>query len=223
MKSVSQPPRPARFRLAGRAKSGLVGVLAAALALVALGVAAGPAGAAPKKKEPIYLSALWTAVYETPAPQNPFGSGGSESGCFHLDRALAPFGPSGVPACAVKSGTKLFEVASSFECSTFDTAFTTYKQLLNCAVQADVTTPPRVTLDGRAVSLRSVVTGPIHATLPADNVFGLPAGESGLGAAHGWVALLHALAPGRHTIVGSGTANFTTLVTVTPGSAAQRR
>jgi hypothetical protein len=223
MKSVSQPPRPARLRLAGRAKRGLVGVLAAAVALGALGVGAGPAGAAPAKQEPIYLSALWTAVYETPAPQNPFGSGGSASGCFHLDRALAPFGPSGVPACAAKSGTKIFEVASSFECSTFDTAFTTYRQLRNCAVQADVTTPPRVTLDGRAVSLRSVVTGPIHATLPADNVFGLPAGESGLGAAHGWVALLHPLTPGRHTIVGSGTANFTTVVTVTPGSAAQRR
>ena len=117
----------------------------------------------------------------------------------------------------VKSGTKIFEVASSFECS-FDIAFTTYKQLLSCAVQADVTTPPHVTVDGRAVSLRSAVTGPIDATLPADNVFGLPGGESGLGAAHGWVALLHPLTPGTHTIVGSGTANFTTVVTVTRGN-----
>jgi hypothetical protein len=195
----------------------LVGVLAVALAWLALSVAVAPAGAAPTKKAPAYLSSLWTAVYETPAPQNPFGSGGPASGCFHLGGTLAPFGPSGVPACTVKSGTKIFEVGSSFECSTFDTAFTTYQQLLNCAVQADVTTAPYVTVDGRAVTLSSVVTGPIHATLPADNVFGLPAGESGLGAAHGWVALLHPLTPGTHTIVGSGTASFTTVVTVTRG------
>lgn len=217
MKTVSQSPRPARFRLARRAEGGLVGVLAAALAWLSLGVAATPAGAAPTRKEPAYLSALWTAVYETPAPQNPFGSGGPTSGCFHLGGTLAPFGPSGVPACTVKSGTKIFEVASSFECSTFDTTFTTYPQLRNCAVQADVTTPPHVTVDDRAVSLRSLVTEPIHATLPGDNVFSLPAGESGLGAAHGWVALLHPLTPGRHTIVGSGTASFTTVVTVTRG------
>jgi hypothetical protein len=194
-----------------------VGVLAAALAWLALGIATAPAGAAPTKKEPAYLSALWTAVYETPAAQNPFGSGGPTSGCFHLGDVLAPFGPSGVPACTVKSGTKLFEVASSFECSTFDTALTTYQQLGSCATQADVTTAPHVTLDSRAVALRGVVSGPIHATLPADNVFGLPAGQTGLGAAHGWVALLHPLTPGTHRIVGSGTVNFTTVITVTPG------
>lgn len=193
-----------------------VGVLAA-LAWLALGVAAAPAWAAPTKKEPAYLSALWAAAYETPAAQNPFGGGGPRSGCLDLGGTLTPFGPSGAPACTVKSGTKLFEVGSSFECSTFDTAFTTYPQLLNCAVQADVTTPPNVTVDGRAVSLRGVVTGPIHATLPAANVFGLPVGQTGLGAAHGWVALLHPLPPGRHTIVGSGTAHFTTVITVTPG------
>jgi hypothetical protein len=203
--------------LARRAKGGFVAGLAAALAWLTFGAAAAPAGASPTRKEPANLSALWTAVYETPAPQNPFGSGGPASGCFHLGGTLAPFGPSGVPACTVKSGTKIFEVASSFECSTFDTAFTTYAQLLDCAVQADVSSPPHVTVDGRAVSLRSVVSGPIHATLPAGNVFGLPAGESGLGAAHGWVALLHPLTPGMHTIVGSGTASFSTVVTVTRG------
>ena len=200
-----------------RATGGLVGLLTVAVLWLTLGVAAGPAGAAPTKKEPAYLSALWTAVYETPAPQNPFGSGGPESGCFHLGGTLAPLGPSGVPACTVKSGTKIFMAASSFECSTFEQNGTTYQQLLKCAVQADVTTPPHVTIDGRAVPLRSVVTGPIHATLPADNVFGLPAGTSGLGAAHGWVALLHPLPPGTHTIVGSGTATFRTVVTVRRG------
>lgn len=200
-----------------RAMGGLVGLLAVALGWLALGVAAGPAGATPTKKEPAYLSALWTFVYETPAPQNPFGSGPPASGCIHLGGAVAPFGPSGVPACTVKSGTKLFVAAASNECSTFDTMYTTYRKLLKCAVLADPSTAPHVTVDGTPVSVRSVVTGPIHATLPADNVFGLAAGTSGLGAAHGWVALVHPLTPGTHTIIGSGTASFHTVLTVTPG------
>lgn len=217
MKNVSQPLPSGGFRLTRRAKGGAVGAMAAALAWLMLGVAAAPAGATPTKKEPAYLSALWTAVYETPSPQNPFGTGGPASGCFHIGGAVAPFGPSpGVPACTVKSGTKLFEVPSSFECSTFENEGTTYQELLNCAVQADTSTPPHVTIDGTPVSVRSVVTGPIHATLPADNVFGLPAGTSGLGAAHGWVALVHPLPPGTHTIVGSGP-SFTTVLTVTRG------
>lgn len=174
-------------------------------------------GAAPTKKEPAYLTALWTFVYETPAPQNPFGSGPPASGCIHLGDAVAAFGPNGVPACTVKSGTKLFVAASSNECSTFDTMYTTYPKLLKCAVAADPSVAPHVTVDGTPVSVRSVVTGPIHATLPADNVFGLPADTSGLGAAHGWVALVHPLTPGTHTIVGSGTATFTTVLTVRPG------
>ena len=34
---------------------------------------------------------------------------------------------------------------------------------------------------------------------------------------NGWVALLHPLTPGTHTIVGSGSSTFTTTITVQPG------
>ena len=54
--------------------------------------------------------------------------------------------------------------------------------------------------------------------LPADNVFGLPAGTQGLSVAHGWVARLHPLPPGTHTIVVvNGESTYTTTIVVTRG------
>jgi hypothetical protein len=41
----------------------------------------------------------------------------------------------------------------------------------------------------------------LHIVLPKDNVFGLPAGTTGLSVGHGWVTLLHPLTPGTHAIV----------------------
>ena len=60
-------------------------------------------------------------------------------------------------------------------------------------------------------------TGLLNIVLPADNIFGLPAGATGLSVGHGWVSLLHPLTPGTHTIVGSGSATFTTTIIVQPG------
>jgi hypothetical protein len=61
-------------------------------------------------------------------------------------------------------------------------------------------------------------TGLLDIVLPADNVFGLPAGSTGLSVGHGWVSLVHPLTPGTHTIVGSGPAtSFTTTIIVQPG------
>jgi hypothetical protein len=56
-----------------------------------------------------------------------------------------------------------------------------------------------VTLDGQPVSLTEVTTDVTPVTLPEDNVFGFQDRE-GQFAAHGWVALLHPLTPGTHTI-----------------------
>lgn len=54
--------------------------------------------------------------------------------------------------------------------------------------------------------------------LPADNLFGLPTGTTGLSVAHGWVALLDPLPPGSHQIVITpDTQTITTTIVVTPG------
>ena len=127
----------------------------------------------------------------------------------------ALFGPAGVPSCTVKPGTKIFEIASSFQCSTIEGNGTTEAELRTCAEHMDAQTAPSVTVDGHAVPVKGVETGLMHIVLPADNIFGLPAGTTGLSVGHGWIALLDPLTPGTHTIVGSGsTVSFTTKIIV---------
>ncbi len=188
------------------------------LSVVALSVIPVTAASAPASStDSAYLGALWTKVFETPNAENPFGSGGAASGCFGLGNALAPFGPSGVPSCAVRPGTKTFVTGSSFECSTFEGNGTTYAQLLSCARQNDLQAAPAVTIDGTPLQMSEVVTGPLNLVLPPDNIFGLPAGSTGLSAAHGWVALLHPLTPGTHIVViNIAGATITTAIVVNP-------
>jgi hypothetical protein len=71
-----------------------------------------------------------------------------------------------------------------------------------------------VTLDGRCVPIAEAETPLLNVVLPADNLFGLPAGTSGLSVAHGCVALLHPLTPSTHTIEIDST--ITTTIVVTP-------
>jgi hypothetical protein len=189
------------------------------LAAVTLGLAVPAASAAPATKLDANLAALWTTVFQTPFPQNPFGGGGPASGCLNLGGTVAPFGPNGVASCTVKPGTKIFVAASSVECSTFEEPqYTTEAELQTCAKQMDVQSAPSVTVDGRPVPVTEAETGLLDIVLPADNVFGLPAGSTGLSVGHGWVSLVHPLTPGTHTIVGSGPAtSFTTTIIVQPG------
>jgi hypothetical protein len=187
------------------------------LVAVLLGWAAPAASAAPATKLDANLAALWTTVFQTPSPQNPFGTGGPASGCLNLGGTVAPFGPNGVPSCTVKPGTMIFVAASSFECSTFEGEGTTEAELRACAKQMDVQTAPTVTVDGRSVPVTEAETGLLNIVLPADNIFGLPAGATGLSFGHGWVSLLNPLPPGTHTIVGSGSSTFTTTIIVQPG------
>jgi hypothetical protein len=188
-------------------------VVAATLGIVFAQVA--PASATPAVKLESNLAALWTTVLETPAPQNPFGSGGPASACWDLGGTVAPFGPSGVESCTVKSGTKIFVVGHSVGCSTFEGNGTTEAELRECARETDVQAAPTVTLDGRSVPIAEAETPLLNIVLPADNLFGLPAGTSGLSVGHGWVALLHPLPPGTHTILIDST--ITTTIVVTPG------
>jgi hypothetical protein len=193
-------------------------VRAVVLSVVVLSVLPVTAGvASASRTDSAYLGALWTKVFETPNADNPFGSGGAASGCFALGNALAPFGPSGVPSCTARPGTKVFVTGSSFECSTFEGNGTTYAQLLTCARQSDLQAAPVVTIDGTALPMSEVVTGPLELVLPPDNIFGIAAGSTGLSAAHGWVALLHPLASGTHLIViNTPAATITTAIIVNP-------
>ena len=157
-------------------------------------------------------------MLETPSAQNPFGSGGAAFACWDLGGTVAPFAPGGVESCTVKPGTKIFVAASSFECSTFEGHGTTETQLRECARQMDVQVAPMVTVDDRSVAVTEVETQLLNIVLPADNLFGLPTGTQGLSVGHGWVAALHPLTPGTHTIVvDTGTSTITTTIVVQPG------
>jgi hypothetical protein len=188
------------------------------LAAVGLCLAAPAASAVPAKKLDNYLGALWTTVLETPSAQNPFGIGGPAFACFDLGGVVAPFGPSGAESCTVKPGTKIFVAASSAECSTFEGDGTTEAQLRGCARERDVLVAPTVTVDGKPVPVAEIETRLLNIVLPAGNLFGLPAGTQGLSVGHGWVALLHPLTPGTHTIViHIGATTLTTMIVVKPG------
>ena len=187
-----------------------------------------PASATPAKKLPSILAASWTAVLQTPADQSPFGSGGPETGCVDLGGTLAPGWPfefTGVRSCTVKPGTKIFVTASSFECSTIPgddgEEDSTEEQLRTCARDLNLKkapTAPTVILDGRSVLITAVETQLLHPDLPVGNIFGAPAGTY-QSVAHGWVAVLHPLTPGTHTIVirGDNITENTTTIVVTPG------
>jgi hypothetical protein len=151
---------------------------------------------------------------------NPFGHGGPASACLDLGGTVAPFGPNGVDSCTVKPGTKIFVIASSVECSTFEGNGTTEAELRNCARQTDLQVPPSITVDGESVPVAEVETRLLKIALPANNIFGQPAGTTGLSVGHGWVVLLHPLTPGTHTIVidrGAGFPVLTTRIIVKPG------
>jgi hypothetical protein len=176
------------------------------------------ADAVPAKKLDDNLAALWTTVLQTPSAQNSFGTGGAAFGCFNLGGTVAPFGPLGIPSCTVKPGTKIFVAASSVECSTFEGNGTTDAELRACARRTDVKVAPTVTVDSRSVSVAEVETRLLGIVLPPDNIFDAPAGTRGLSVAHGWVALLHPLTPGTHTIViSTGASPITTTIRVVPG------
>jgi hypothetical protein len=161
---------------------------------------------------------MWTTVLELPKADNPFADG---SGCVDLGRTLAPFAGGPEFSCTVKPGTRLFIAGYSAECSTWEGNGTTEAELRQCAHDAvadavgDVAPP--VTVDGRALPLEAVDTPLMEdIVLPADNIFDVEAATPGLSVGFGWVALVHPLPPGTHTITDGST--FTTTIVVQPGA-----
>ena len=190
------------------------------LVAVALGLGAPTAGADAAPPLDSKLAALWTTVLQTPAAQNPINT----DGCFDLGGGtLAPFGgkkKAGAGPCQVKPGTKIYVAAHSFECSTIPQDDHpkgrppwSEAQLRKCARDKDVQVAPIVTVDDKPVPVTEVETPLLNITLPADNIIGAPAGTY-QSVAHGWVTLLDPLTIGAHTIVGTGSATFTTKITV---------
>jgi hypothetical protein len=187
-------------------------VVAATLGIVFAQI--GPASATASKNSASNLAELWTAVLQTPSAQNSFGSGGDDFACWDLGGTVAPFAPTGVESCTVKPGTKIFVLGNSVECSTFEGNGSTEAELRNCARETDLPDAPGVTLDGNPLTVIEAETPLLEIVLPADNIFGLPAGTQGLSVGHGWVALVNPLTPGNHTIV---IGEITTTIIVKPG------
>ena len=194
-------------------------VVSAVLAAVFSAGAAPTATAAPQAQVNDTLAALWTSVLETPSAQNSFGNGGQDYACWDLGGSVAPFHPVGADSCTVKPGTKIFIVGYSYECSTFEGNGSTEAELRACA-RENSPTASTVTVDGEPAPVTEAETPLLPITLPADNLFGLPAGTTGLSVGHGWVAPLHPLTPGTHTIVINNGAlpTVTTQIIVEPGS-----
>jgi hypothetical protein len=212
--STAGPPNVAK----GIVMSRLTGL--ALLAVAAIVLTPSAANATPHKKLVADLGALWTKVFATPSPQNPFGSGDALTGCWDIGGTVAPLGPNGVPACTIKTGTKLLVAGHTNECSSLEGNGTTVDVLAACAKAGDPFAP--VTLDGKPLSLTEVQTSALPIVLGANNVFGLTAGTQGISVAHGWLALVHPLKPGSHTIVIKSTPAVTTVITVIAGHRERR-
>src|SRR6476469_5430343 len=112
------------------------------IAAIACCVAPTAADAAPAHKEDELLTATWKTVLETPDAQNPFGSGGQAFACIDRGHAVTPFGPDGVKSCTLETGTALFVIGSSVECSSFEGSGTTDAELRQCALKGDLALAP---------------------------------------------------------------------------------
>ncbi|MEA2128516.1 MAG: hypothetical protein QOJ85_1407 [Solirubrobacteraceae bacterium] len=190
------------------------------LAALTFSVAAPAASAARTETLEGTLAALWTKVLQTPSPQNSYGSGGLAFACWQLGSTVAPLAPNGVKSCTVKPNTKIYIAESTHECSTFvpeDHAGygTTEADLRKCARAYDAQVAPTATVDGHSVPVTQVETPLLNITVPANNIFDVPAGTQGTSVAHGWVTLLDPLTLGKHKIViHNGSSTITTTITV---------
>jgi hypothetical protein len=173
-------------------------IYALAIASLAVGFLAPPAGAAPHNL-PGLLGRLWTTVLQDPTPTNPFAGGDP---CVQLrGNVVAPLAGEGVATCTVRRGTKILFSGWTTECSTFEGNGTTEAELRACAVAADETITASATLDGAPIPLSSIETRLLRIQLPADNIFGLTDTLAGLSVAHGFEYLTRPLQPGTHVFV----------------------
>ncbi|MDI1452135.1 hypothetical protein QHF85_49280 [Polyangium sp. 6x1] len=202
---------------------------------VALGVAAPSASAQSDKKLQDLLGEMWVTIVETPFDENLFNPDAvGANPCIDLGGVMVAFEP--LPpieppepselTCTVNTGTKIFVLGATFECSTSELGDdATEEDLRTCAEENDVASAPVVTLDGEPVQLTEVTTDPVSYELPPSNIFGTDT-LSGQLVAHGWVALLHPMTPGEHVITidfeGDGILENRTTIIVEPGASLRR-
>jgi len=180
-------------------------------------------------------------VYETPAPTNPLHDATGALAAANQPKGVFFLAGSDSTAkvdrtVTVKPGTKLFIPVLTNIWITLPTdepiTIGQIREFLD--QQMDTTTGAFLTIDGKAVSdvasHREVDPNPSGFTtnLPADNIFGVPAGSYPKSATDGIFVMAQPLTPGQHTIHFGGTipaaGNFTLDVTyhvnvVPPGEA----
>src|SRR5947209_1771386 len=157
------------------------------------------------------LNAVWSYVIQTPTSQNPFAT--TNNRCHPLgQQLLAPIQPFAPPStsttCTVKPGTSVFISELSAECSTAEpspfhgddpAALRACSRSVLLGPVGDFSTH-QLTLDGAAVPLKFIQAAPQAVTVPTDNVLGVT-GQEALSDAAGWLAILHPMTPGTHSIV----------------------
>ena len=128
--------------------------------------------------------------------------------------------------CTATPASRLLVFFGSFCSVAENPLLTTEREQLACAISSDEAIDDlTVTVDrGRAIDIhkrRFELFSPQRSVrLPADNDFGLPAGDTTF-TAHAWGAVVEGLRPGRHTVVlqlvapdFGGTYTFTTILDI---------
>jgi hypothetical protein len=184
--------------------------------LVALGVAAPSAGAAPVNDVGSSLGVLWKTALAIPTPHNPFTEANPPNDlCADLGGGVvAPFAgtrPTGTAinfTCTVKAGTRILTFFWTSECSSFPndhgTFGTTEDQLRKCVQKQDAGITGTITINDQRVQTHQAESGLVPVHLPEDNIFGVTGAEQeGQLVAHGFAFLTDPLAPGTYTIEGT--------------------
>lgn len=163
--------------------------------------ASGAAAAHPQSEQQAAYGELLEFFTETPAPQNPLGTGDR---CARYGSYLTPVPVPDDPSitCKVSRDTRVFiNVWGSFCTSVTDPPNRTPRELLACArAYNSGITQTWATLDGRRVRVSETFTPFLVVDLPENNIVGVPAQRTGT-AGHGWTALLGRLSPGVHRVV----------------------
>lgn len=158
------------------------------------------------------LGQLWYLVYSLPAPVNPWAGNGDL--CQRLGGTGRVLLPHGGADCTVDQGTPVLVFGWSTTCDNIiDPAVdpggygADAAAQRKCAVASDRNAPLQainVTVDdGGTVNIKrqryEVISPQRQVQLPPDNLAGISP-RAATFTAHGWVALLTHLTPGRHTL-----------------------
>jgi hypothetical protein len=199
----------------------VISAVCIAIVVAALAAAAATAGPLPPQSHPYGASyGEWQArwfqwIFGIPVADNPgLDETGEKCAVGQSGRvwftAFAAHPGTTERSCTIPSGTALFVLAVSNECSNIEPPpffGSTEAELRECAAagfEVAFSGPVSITVDGRAVpDLRSYRTQtPVFTyTLPEDNLYGLPAGTTATAVSDGIFVMLSPLPVGEHEVV----------------------